>query len=279
MSYGQDFGIKRKKKKDRDLRRLRTGSPTQLNQSAPQQQQQQRGAYRKPQPSGRVSTTMHPEQEQQGLLASAKEGKAYVDGISGMYETGGDAREGISKGVDWATDKWEGSFLQDTMPDWGLREFMPTEFLGASPSSADVMKMSSTALPSDFSMVDGTINSLGGEFVGQNSPFGSPVTSGMADPASGLLADSTGAMADGATTGLQTTGGIDKLGAAGSALGVGLNVHDMVNSGMNFGNITGALGSGILGASALGLGAANAWNPVGWGLLAASAADSIFDIF
>ena len=278
MSYGQDFGIKRKKRKDRQLRRIRTGSPTQL-QSAPQQQQQQRGAYRRPQPTGGVSTTQHPDQEKQGLLASATEGKAYVDGISGMYDTGKSAREGLGKGVDWVKDKWEGSALQDVTPDWSLRDFMPTEFLGASPSSADAMKMSSTALPSDFSMVDGTINSLGGELVGQNSSFASPVTSGMADPASGLLADSTGAMADGTTTGLQTTGGIDKLGVAGSALGVGLNVHDMVNSGVNFGNITGALGSGILGAGALGLGAANAWNPVGWGLLAASAADSIFDIF
>tara|TARA_R110000787_G_scaffold206384_1_gene316584 strand:- start:388 stop:1263 length:876 start_codon:yes stop_codon:yes gene_type:complete len=75
------------------------------------------------------------------------------------------------------------------------------------------------------------------------------------------------------------TAGKDYLGAAGAALGVGLSVNDMFQNGINFGNVTGALGSGILGASALTVGAANAWNPVGWALLGASAVDSIFDIF
>jgi hypothetical protein len=73
--------------------------------------------------------------------------------------------------------------------------------------------------------------------------------------------------------------GVNGMGAAMSGLGVGLNVADMFDQGVTFGNATGAIGSGILGASALGIGAANAWNPVGWALLAASAADSIFDIF
>ena len=73
--------------------------------------------------------------------------------------------------------------------------------------------------------------------------------------------------------------GVDALGAAGAGIGVGLSVNDMFQNGINFGNVTGALGSGILGASALTVGAANAWNPVGWALLGASAIDSIFDIF
>ena len=204
MSYGQDFGIKRKNRKDRDLRRLRTGSPTQL-QAVPQQQQQQRGAYRRPQPSGRVSTTEQPEQN--GLLASANEGKAYVDNISGMYQTGELAGKGIDKGMDWAKEAWDGSALQNAMPDMSVSDYMPTglsmpsfdmsmpDFLSGSATQA-----SSIPLATDFSMVDGTINSLGGEFVGANSPF-------AGGDASGLLGDSTGAMADGATTtGLQGSG-------------------------------------------------------------------------
>ena len=74
-------------------------------------------------------------------------------------------------------------------------------------------------------------------------------------------------------------GGPNYLGAAGAGLGVGLNINDMVQNGVSFGNVTGALGSGILGASALTVGAANVWNPLGWALLGASAIDSIFDIF
>jgi hypothetical protein len=87
----------------------------------------------------------------------------------------------------------------------------------------------------------------------------------------GLNSISTGPKAAGA--------GVNGFGAAMSGLGVGMNVADMFDQGVTFGNATGAIGSGILGASALGIGAANAWNPVGWALLAASAADSIFDIF
>jgi len=187
MSYGQDFGIKRKNRKDRDLKRLRAGSPSQL-QAVPQQQQQQRGAYRRPQISGMVSTTEQPEKN--GLLSSANEGKGFVDNISGMYKTGGDAREGIDKGWGWATDQWEGSAMQGAMPDFGL-----SDFFGGSASS-----VSSIPLPTDFSMVDGTITSLGGDLVGANSSF-------AGGNASGLLGDSTGAMADGATTtGLQGSG-------------------------------------------------------------------------
>lgn len=259
--YARNFGIKRKNRKDRELRRLRTGSPTQLQQPR-QQQQMQRGAYK--QPTGRVSTTERPEEEQQGLLASAKEGKAYVDGITGMYDTGKSAGEGIEKGMDWITDKTGFS-----MPDL---DFSMPDFLTGGSSTPTLP----SPVPTNFSMVDGVTTSLGGTPVGADSIY-------AGGNASGLLGDSTGAI-DGVddlatnSTGLQA-GATNPLGALTSGLGVGLNVADMANSGVNFGNVTGALGSGILGAGALGLGAANAWNPVGWGLLAASAADQIFDIF
>jgi len=189
MSYGQDFGIKRKNRKDRQLKRIRIGSPTQLQSVPPQQQQQQRGAYRRPQPTGGVSTTQHPEKN--GLLSSANEGKGFVDNISGMYKTGGDAREGISKGWDWTTDQWEGSALQGAMPDWGL-----SDFFGGSASTA-----SSLPLPSDFSMVDGTITSLGGDVVGANSSFAGGDMGGLLDGSEGM-----GSLGGDATTGLQSSG-------------------------------------------------------------------------
>ena len=78
------------------------------------------------------------------------------------------------------------------------------------------------------------------------------------------------------------------LGALGSAAGVGMNIYDMFDQGVTPGNMMGMLGSGMLGASALGamgigtgamagLGLANAWNPIGWALLAGSVAGSLFD--
>jgi hypothetical protein len=61
-------------------------------------------------------------------------------------------------------------------------------------------------------------------------------------------------------------------GKAGAGLGVALNAYDMSQNGINAGNAMGLVGSGIL----LSVGAANAWNPVGWALLAGSAAYSLF---
>ena len=104
-------------------------------------------------------------------------------------------------------------------------------------------------------------------------------------PSGGAFSGSVGTTANGgreAVTGMTkgtSAGGVDALGAAGAGLGVGLNVHDMVSNGPNFANVTGALGSAALGYGLTSVAAANAWNPVGWTLLAASAADSIFDIF
>ena len=78
------------------------------------------------------------------------------------------------------------------------------------------------------------------------------------------------------------------LGALGSAAGVGMNIYDMFDQGVTPGNMMGLMGSGMLGASALGsmgvmsgatagLGLANAWNPIGWALLGGSVAGSLFD--
>jgi len=90
--------------------------------------------------------------------------------------------------------------------------------------------------------------------------------------AGGSTASSAGS-ATGASAG--ASAGSKALGAAGGALGVGLSAYDISQNGANFGNVAGLAGSAILaGTTAFGL--ANAWNPVGWALLAGSAAYSIF---
>jgi len=69
-----------------------------------------------------------------------------------------------------------------------------------------------------------------------------------------------------------SSGSGSMAGKAGAGLGVALNAYDMSQNGINAGNAMGLVGSGIL----LSVGAANAWNPVGWALLAGSAAYSLF---
>lgn len=257
--------VRRKKRLDRRARpQPYTGFVAQP------QQQQPRSAFKPP--SGSTSTTTGLSESQDsgsgGMLSGLVMGKTAVDTAKDMYDAGVDANTGFSKMGDWVGEKWDdaGDALSGlSMPD------MPWE--------TSQTLSSGIPLPTDYSKVGDAWTSLGGDAVGVNSAYGSPeVLTGLADPASGLLADSTGASE--AVTGLQagSGSGIDKLGAAGSALGLGMNIYDMVDGGLNFGNVTGALGSGILGAGALGIGGLNAWNPYGWGLLAASAADSIFDL-
>ena len=67
------------------------------------------------------------------------------------------------------------------------------------------------------------------------------------------------------------------MGTAGAALGAGLNIYDMTQQGVTGGNALGLGGSALLGANALGIGLANSWNPLGWAMLAGSAAGSLFD--
>ena len=68
---------------------------------------------------------------------------------------------------------------------------------------------------------------------------------------------------------------IDKLGLAGSGLGVGLNAYDISQQGATPGNILGLGGSAVLGLNALGM--ANAWNPAGWAMLGAGTLGSLLD--
>lgn len=89
----------------------------------------------------------------------------------------------------------------------------------------------------------------------------------------------TSGAAEGLGAGLQTSkaagdaANASKMGGMGTAAawaGAGLNAYDMYENGINAGNAMGLAGSAVL------IGTANAWNPVGWALLAGSAAYSIF---
>jgi len=160
------------------------------------QQNRPRGAY--PQPTGATSVTTGPQDEQNsgGLLSNAIAGKQAVDAVGGMYEGGQDLREGFSglsnaydKTTNYLGDSWNNSMLGDATSGLSMPDFF----------SGSASQGSSVPLPSDFGMADGTINSLGGEFVGADSSF-------IGGDAGGLLGDSTGAAADGATTGLQGSG-------------------------------------------------------------------------
>ena len=109
----------------------------------------------------------------------------------------------------------------------------------------------------------------------------SSASGGLGNLAPGLDAGSTGANAVGSTgagvTGLSegtaaSSGSGSVAGKVGAGAGVAFNAYDMSQNGINAGNAMGLVGSGIL----LSVGAANAWNPVGWALLAGSAAYSLF---
>ena len=145
------------------------------------------------------------------------------------------------------------------------------------------------------------------EFSGLSNMPGSLGSGGLFTPGTGALNASTGVftpaggqlMGDAVGAGSKFAGGGfanapkgagmgNALGALGSAAGVGMNIYDMFDQGVTPGNMMGMLGSGMLGASALGsmgvmsgatagLGLANAWNPIGWALLGGSIAGSLFD--
>ena len=66
------------------------------------------------------------------------------------------------------------------------------------------------------------------------------------------------------------------LSKAGALAGLGLNAYDMFDQGVTANNAMGLLGSGIMAGTTM-LGLSNAWNPLGWGLLGASAVGGLTD--
>ena len=106
--------------------------------------------------------------------------------------------------------------------------------------------------------------------VGAGSSMGS-LSSSVPSTATGSAEAVTG-FANTPTTGSEASGSGSMAGKVGAGAGVAFNAYDMSQNGINAGNAMGLVGSGIL----LSVGAANAWNPVGWALLAGSAAYSLF---
>ena len=107
--------------------------------------------------------------------------------------------------------------------------------------------------------------------VGSNLPYGGGAFSGS----SNIGASGANQLATKAPS--ATPAGSNALGAIGSGIGAGLNIYDMTQQGVTAGNALGLGGSALLGANALGIGLANSWNPLGWAMLAGSAAGSLFD--
>ena len=115
-------------------------------------------------------------------------------------------------------------------------------------------------------------NAVSASTVGSNLPSGGGAFAGS----SNIGASGANQLATKAPS-AATPAGSNALGAAGSALGVGLNIYDMTQQGVTAGNALGLGGSALLGANALGIGLANAWNPLGWAMLATAGAGSLFD--
>jgi hypothetical protein len=180
--------------------------------TAQPQPQRQRGGYKAPTATSRESIQRAPEQPEQnsgGLLGNALAGKQAVDSIGGMYESGKDLNEGFSglsnaydKASGYLGDTWNNSVLGDATSGLSMPSFdmsMPDFFSGGGSA------MSSAPVPSDFSMVNGSITSLGGDAVGANSAFAGGDMGGLLDGSEGM-----GSLGGDATTGLQGSGGFSQ---------------------------------------------------------------------
>ena len=270
------------------------------------QQPISRGAGR-PSTGGGSSITTGPEQtppEQEGLLGGILQAKGAYEGVKEAATGGKNIRNAYNEFDSRKLDprNW-GTFLQG-----GSLPTLPVEsaarFTGAIPGprpvpqipTGNVSGLTTTASPigntgmQGFSDLVGnnlaTNTSLGLGNAGTQSAQQLAAAAANSGPgAAGNVALNTGGTAGAAGASnvggkvatdagskAATNSGSKLMGQVGAGLGVGLSAYDISQNGLNFGNATGLAGSATL----LALGASN---PVGWALLAASAADSIFDIF
>ncbi len=123
--------------------------------------------------------------------------------------------------------------------------------------------------------MSGAIDASG---AGMNLPSGGGAFSGANDIGSigrtGQGLQDTGAAAEAATAANAAEASF--LSKAGALAGLGLNAYDMFDQGITANNAMGMLGSGIMAGTTM-LGLSNAWNPLGWGLLGASAVGGLTD--
>jgi len=254
-----------------------------------------------------VATTTGPEQEQEGGGAEALTG---MFAIKEGWDQGQQVQEGITSGAyadkfSNAADRVGGWFNFGQQPD-AYTALSGTYSRSVPGSIQTVTQPYSTGsyganinprFASQFTQpVAGGVQSYGAGLSGSiprdfgiqgGSDWASAIANTGAE-GSTLLQETVGLGSDFAGgdlyTGLDTTSlgttatGAEAsiLGEVGSLAGMGLSAYDMSPQGITAGNMMGLLGSGILAGTTM-LGLANAWNPVGWALLAGSAAGSIFD--
>ena len=263
-------------KRKRQMNRLggRTPVQQQVQRPSPTPRQGSGGSI----PMGGSSTTTGPAQQQQ----QQQQANSPLGGLLAMKETYDQTNDAYKGGQNIAKKAGEyGGRLSESVQNGasGLQDFLTRS---VSPTVAGTADLARAATQNAIGSTASNFG-LGGSVpqVSLNSGIieGLPGATGATQQtANNIVQEAYGGLTKDALSG-GSKAGVDALGVAGAGLGVGLGINDMVQNGVSFGNVTGVLGSGILGASALSIGAANAWNPVGWALLGASAVDSIFDIF
>ena len=196
----------------------------------------------------------------------------------GLMDTSGDWINKASQGYNTSGVADFGNISADPLTSgipsasYNVDPFKGLDVNTAYPSMFDASSVSAASMPGSTG-----IPGSGGMFTPGTGALNA--STGVFTPAGGkLLGDTVGAgskFAGGAGGAGQA--GVSAMGALGSAAGVGLNIYDMTQKGVTPGNVMGLGGSALLGANALGFGLANAWNPLGWALLAGSVAGSLFD--
>ena len=281
-------------KRKRQMNRLggRTPVQQQVQRPSPTPRQGSGGSI----PMGGSSTTTGPAQFQQEQQASSPLG-----GLLAAKETYDQTNDAYKGGQNIA--KKAGEFGQDLYQSGqdgitGLKNIFGNSY---SPTSGALSEGINSALQS--SIGGGASGSLGNQAYtmgrgGADTIMGAEWASNPSQFSPALkeafmpgLAEGTANVAKSvpvANSGLQVgtevasdvaaAGGADYFGGAAAAAGVGLSAYDISQQGATFGNVTGLLGSGVMAGTTL-FGLSQAWNPVGWTLLGASAVDSIFDIF
>ena len=213
-------------------------------------------------PMGGSRTTTAPAQEQQqqgGALSGLLAGKETYDQITDAYKGGGKIRDAVSGFQPrMITDQLSALNPANIMRNKGLiPASTPTQMVNSGMSAVNVP---GPAIPHVGMLAD----------VGKGSSYVGGNTAGMVGGGGTQLANSTTKGAEAAANSSSKA-----LAGAGAVAGMGLSAYDMYENGINFGNAAGFAGAGILAGTTM-MGLANAWNPVGWALLAGSAAYSIF---
>jgi len=288
-------------RKKRKIKRVRPQPYTGLTPVQPVQRQSAG-----PVPTGSTSTTQGGGQERDGgggitgLLA----GKEAYDQIGSRYQSGKDLKKGllalpdkIERGVDYMSDKFVtpvSDWYNDTntltdmsqLPQSGLQYpgGAGTIGLGSSPAQNVANRWDLAGSSTQLGSQAGTPASYLAEPLA--SHWGTELSPALKDAVLGesIALGPTTQTLDGARitgTGLQgaeatTAAEANLLSKVGPLVGMGLNVYDMTENGINAGNALGLAGSGMLAASSFNPALA-ALGPWGWAAMGTGALGSVMD--